>query len=134
MSCKPHTALSGVTSSAPPGTESSPVECLPCTPRPVSHVVAAWVTQTHLGGVPVNLFSFHDELKARSGDAGGSEMPQRSCKVLPLREKVKVWCHLWFQAPTGGLGTYPSWTRGTAVPISPSEREQWGKDVFQMLR
>lgn len=50
-------------------------------------------------------------------DVSNSDMPKRSCKVLPLSERVcmsklkhsiyRVWYYLQFQASSEGLGNYP---------------------------
>ena len=53
--------------------------------------------------------------KCKTSDTGNSDMPKRNHKVLPLTEiyvcigKNIVYIGfstVWFQAPTGGLGTY----------------------------
>lgn len=45
-------------------------------------------------------------------------MPKRSCKVLPLSEKVNVWYYLWSQELLGGLGTYAPRIRGERLLYS----------------
>lgn len=55
--------------------------------------------------------------KCKSGDAGDSDMPKRSCKELPLSEKVKIF-HLirkgkeWYAEVAKIYGKNESSTRG----------------------
>lgn len=46
------------------------------------------------------------------------------CTQRGTRSKPSVQYYPWFQASTGGLGTYPLWTRETRVALETSLREK----------
>lgn len=72
----------------------------------------------------------------KSADAGNSNMPKRSCTVLPFSEKVcmyreehsifRVQYYPWFQASTTGLGMYPLQRRknGTIALLPHNQKQE----------
>ena len=62
--------------------------------RPVSHLVAVLVSKTtflyYSAYLQVTLILHNKGPKNKHSDAGNLDMLKRSCKVLPLYEKMKV--------------------------------------------
>ena len=97
-----------------------------CVPA-VSHLVPLLVTGRRLeyGSACVQVTLILLKIMSpehKSSDAGSLEMPQRSCQVLPLSDKVCMYrgknsiCRVqycpWFQATIGGLGPCALRVRG----------------------
>lgn len=94
---------------------------------PGSHLATISVIRSQLSRdrtacVQVPLFYLIMASTCKGSDAGNSDTPKRSPDVyLCIRENSisRVWYYLWFQAPTGGVGTCPLQRSGeTTVCVS----------------